>query len=373
MSKKFYNHNPEDLRFVTFDIETTGFKAGEDDIVTNIIAHDNETYYIWLNANGDSDIDYDKLKQDIINQSSTLNDIVLYVSQSEPEMFKSISDYISDLPKSKTVFTAFNGETYRGNTDFDLPFLRTRFFNYGLPWPFKGFWYTDSYEVFSQKNRFNTTVTEEPTLSSLNKSEQQKFVDDMNINIHYSNMNKSEIIIRLDNDKSVTETIIKSWAKKHNIINDSASSVDINAFTKSQLQKFIDDMDINISYKKLSAKELESEIKSNGYTPEMLREWYKKTNRSVGTMNMTTLDGIHEKIIENKINDNSWVENSTINMEIFESFDPYDDSEEAVTGYENKEYVDLILHCLSDVARTVNLTKIMIHYISPQDYRPKTL
>jgi hypothetical protein len=147
---------------------------------------------------------------------------------------------------------------------------------------------------------------------------------------------------------------------------------DFSSFKKSQLQKFIDDMNLDVPYNKLSAKELESRIISDGYKPSMLKEWYDKTDRSVGTMEMTTLDGIHEKIVEDKISD-SWIENSSVKLELFDPFDPYEDSSEAVSGFENEEYKNLVLHCLSDVARTVNLTKMMVEYVSPQDYRPKTL
>jgi hypothetical protein len=283
-----------------------------------------------------------------------------------------VSKYLDSLPKERTVLTAFNGETYRGGTDFDLPFLRTRFFTHGLPWPFSGFWYADSYEVFSQKNRFDTTVTEEPTIESLKKSEQQKFVDDMGLDIHYSKMNKAEIVNRLNNNKFITEKSIQSWIDSNSITGTKLDVSDFSSFKKSQLQKFIDDMNLDVPYNKLSAKELESRIISDGYKPSMLKEWYDKTDRSVGTMEMTTLDGIHEKIVEDKISD-SWIENSSVKLELFDPFDPYEDSSEAVSGFENEEYKNLVLHCLSDVARTVNLTKMMVEYVSPQDYRPKTL
>lgn len=371
-NKSFFQYNPNELRFITFDIETTGFKAGENDIVTTIVAHDTDTYHVWLNTNGNEDINDTQLLE-YTSERCPLNNIMLYVLSSEQELFENFSEFITNLPKDGTIFTAFNGETYRGSTDFDLPFLRTRFFSYGLSWPFTGFWYTDSYEVFSQKNRFDTTITEIPTLDNLKKSEQQKFVDDMNLNVHYQPMKKAEIIDALNNNAFATEENIKLWVESNNITGPNLSIDKLSTFNKSQLKQFIDDNNLDISYDKLSAKELENEIKESKYTAEMLDEWYDKTNRSVGTMKMTTLDGIHEKIIENKINDKSWVENSKLNLEVFDSFDPYDSSEEAVAGYKNEEYSNLILHCLADVARTVNLTRIMVEYISPQDYRPKTL
>lgn len=366
MSRNFFNQNPRELRFVPFDIETTGFKAGENDFVTTVVMYDKGTYYIWLNTESPKDIDVDDMKENIM-KTSTFDDIELYINSTEEQMFVSLSSYLDSLPKERTVLTAFNGETYRGSTDFDLPFLRTRFFKYGLPWQFAGFWYSDTYEVFSQKNRFDTTVTEIPSVENLKKSEQQKFIDDMGLDIHYNSMNKAEIVRELK--KSSTESSIQEWADKNGIENTKNS---FNSFTKTQLKQFIDDAGLDISYNKLSAKELESEILSSEYKQEMVKEWYDKTNRSVGKMEMTTLEDIHEILIENKIT-TEWINNSPFKIELFDPFDPYEDSSEAVTGFENEDYDNLILHCLADVARTVNLTRMMVEYVSPNDYRPKTL
>lgn len=368
MSKKFFDYKPSDLRFVTFDIETTGFKAGEDDIITTVIAHDEDTYHIWLNTH-DNDVSQPELKEEILEGSSTINNIMLYVSDSEKELLTSFSDYITNLPKTNTVITAFNGETYRGATDFDIPFLRTRYFMNGLSWPFTGYWYSDSYEIFSQKNRFNTTVTEEPSLDNLKSDELKQLVDDMNLNISYNSMNKSTIVKNIQNYKNGYKMAIE-WDDENNI-NRIVSGVD--DLTKSQLKQFINDAGLDICYKKLTKEELKDKIKEKGYDDTIVSEWYEKINREYDTMNMTTLDGIHEKIIESNMKNKSWVENLPINLELFEPFDPYENSEEAVEGFKNKEYSNLILHCLADVARTVNLTRIMIEYMPQQDYRPKIL
>ncbi len=365
--KKFYNYNPEELQFIPFDIETTGFKAGENDIVTTIVAHKNNTYHIWLNADGNT-VKQTALKEDVLNNSSNIDDIMLYISSSETELLDSFGNFVSNTSKNGTIFTAFNGETYRGNTDFDMPFLRTRFFTNGISWPFTGYWYSDSYEVFSQKSRFNTTVTKEPSVDNLKSSELKQFIDDMNLDIHYSKMNKSEIVKQLN---KLSDNIIRQlseWAVKNNL----DDSTKINSFKKKQLQKFIDDMDLDIIYKKLSKQELKEEIRNKEYD-SLLPEWYDKTNKSDETMTVSTLDGIHEKIVEDKMNNEFWLKNAPIELELFDPFDPYENSSEAVTGFENEDYVNLILHCLSDVAKTVNLTRIMIEYVPQQDYRPKTL
>ncbi len=365
--KKFYNYQPEELQFIPFDIETTGFKAGENDIVTTIVAHKNNTYHIWLNSDGNT-VSQTELKEEVLDGSSTLNNIMLYVSSSETELLTSFGEFVKNTSRKGTIFTAFNGETYRGNTDFDMPFLRTRFFTNGISWPFTGYWYSDSYEVFSQKSRFNTTVSKEPSLDNLKSAELKQFVDDMNLDIHYSKMNKSEIVKRLNQVKQNISVLLNEWANKNGIDN----VMEINSFKKKQLQKFIDDNDIDIIYEKLSKQELINEIKCRDYET-LLEEWYLITDKSDETMTVSTLDGIHEKLVESKIKNESWVNNSSVDLEIFESFDPYEDSSEAVTGFENQDYSNLILHCLSDVAKTVNLTRIMIEYIPQQDYRPKTL
>ncbi len=368
MSGKFYHKKPDELDFVPFDIETTGFKAGEDDIVTTIIMHHNETFNVWLNAK--NNVDESELETEVCDNSG-LDNINICIELSEKSVFENFSEFIMDLSKENTVFVAFNGETYRGSTDFDMPFLRTRFFEYGLSWPFTGFWYTDLYEIYSQKNRFNTTVTEEPTIDGLKKSEQQKFIDDMRLDIHYNAMKKSEIVEELE--KKTVPHMVDKWVNRTNITGNNLDNDNLNSFSKTQLKQLVDYYDLDISYEKLSAKELQNTIMNSDYTPEMLKEWYDKTNRSVGTMNMTTLDGIHEKIVESKLQNEQWMKNSNIKLYSFNPFDPYQDSSEAVNGYEHEEYADLILHCLSDVARTVNLTRIMVEYVSPNDYRPKTL
>lgn len=349
---QFYQKDVNDLKFVTFDIETTGFKAAESDIITTIIFNENNNYYICLNTNGNDDYDSEVILNEI-SEASGIDNVSLAIKESEKELLNYIKSYISTLDKKKTIFTAFNGETYRGSTDFDIPFLRTRFLMNGLSWPFTNMWYTDTYELFSQKNRFNTTVTEKPTIDNLKKSEKQKFINDMNLNIHYSSMSKSEILSEL---------------KKHQL------TEDIDSFSKSQLKKYIDENNLDIVYKKLSSKELTQHIEEHPkYSPELVKEWYNNTGKEIGTMNMTTLDDIHYQIIEKPSENKEWSESLPFDIEPYNSFDPYEDSSEAVTGYENKEYVDLILHCLADVCKTVNLNKLMVEYLPKREYKPKKL
>ncbi len=371
MSKKFFNYKPEELDFVVFDIETTGFKAGEDDFVTTIIAHYENKYHIWLNTDGDTSVKHDEMLTNILEQSSTINNISLSLCLSETQLFRSFTDFLEQIEKDNVILTAFNGETYAGHTDFDLPFLRTRFFANGIGWPFKGFWYSDTYEIFSKKNRIKTTVTGKPTLDDLTKSELHSFIDDKNIDVNYSKMSKSDIINQLENSSEVTDKKLKKWGEINN--KNEFNIKNLNKFNKSDLQKFIDDMDVNISYHKLRVSEIREQIRNSNYTEDMILEWYNETGREVGTRDMTTLDGIHEKLIESRISNSDWVSNLPFKLEIFEPIDPYEDSSEAVEGFKNKEYDKIILHCLADVARTVNLTRLMIEYTPQQDYRPKTL
>lgn len=371
MNRKFFEYEPNELNFVVFDIETTGFKSGEDDFVTTIIANHKNRYNVWLNTNGDSSVSESDIETKVLENSSTIENINLTIYESEKQLLYNFHQFVKRVNEDNVIFTAFNGETYSGHTDFDVPFLRTRYFVNGLEWALRNVWYMDSYEVFSKKNRIDTTVTGKPTLDDLKKSELQQFVDDMNIDVHYSKMNKSEIIGSLNKKQNVTKESVKEWAIKSNIKNFDESNLD--SFTSTELKKYIDDNSIDISYDKLLVSELREQIKNANYNQEMVVEWYDNTGRDIGTREMTKLDGIHKQLVETRTKDSEWVSELPFELEIFEPIDPYKNSNEAVTGFENKEYSNVILHCLADVARTVNLTRILIEYSPQQDYKPKTL
>jgi len=144
-------------------------------------------------------------------------------------------------------------------------------------------------------------------------------------------------------------------------------------FKTDDLRDFIDDKGYNMSHNKLSSDEIVSRIRDTDYTQEDLINWHERTNRSIGTTTVSDLDGMHEVLIEDLVDDQDWKNSLPFPVEAFEPFDPFVDSGEAVQAYANHNYSDVVLHCLADVARTVNISRMIIEYVSTSDYQTKIL
>lgn len=370
---RFYETESDELTFVPFDIETTGFKSAQGDYVTTFILYNDQNYHIWLNTDGNK-TSASEIQDDVI-EGSGFDKVVLYVCKSESELLENVGDYLDTHTDDNTVLTAFNGETYKGDTDFDVPFLRTRCFRCGTEWILDGYWYSDIFEVFTQSSRFDTTIKAEPSLDSMSKSDLQQFIDDVGYDVHYDKMLKNEIVREINNDDGITTKTIQKWAEKQDIELDieDMERLPNSKLTKNKLQELIDDMSLDIPYQNLSKKEIIKEIRERGYEKEMLIEWHNQTGRSIGTTEATRLDSIHESIIEDKKENEEWIRKLPFDLEVFSPFDPYTDSGQAVTEYMNGNYAGVILHCLADVARTVNLNRIMVEYAPKSDYKPKVL
>lgn len=421
----FYQASKEELSFIPLDIETTGFKAADGDFVTNIVLHNNDNYHIFINTDGNK-VDASQM-QDELTEKSDLDNIVLSVCENERKLLLNVQDYLEKHTDDYTILTAFNGETY-SNMDFDIPFLRTRCLQNAVEWILDGYWYTDTYGVFSNDSRFDTTIRSSPSLEDMNKSDLQQFADDMGYDIHYNRMRKAELVREINHHDGVTTDMLRTWAKNNikgfeptnlnkfdqseleNLLEEQNVEIDdelnfdelvslakklvddeyirdwaednkimgINpknpsTLNKNPLESFVDSMSVGISYDKLSNEELIRKIRERGYSTQMLEEWHEETGRKIGTEEVSTLDEIHEHIVEDTLNDDTWRQNLPFEVEVFESFDPYESSGEAVTGYMDGDYVGVMLHCFADVARTVNLTRVMQEYTSKKDYQPKIL
>lgn len=355
-----------DPSFVPFDIETTGFRAAEDNVITNVVLHNNGAYHIWINVDDiDTEIDRERIETE-----SGLSNFVIYKSASERDMLQSIGEYLDSNTDDNTILTAFNGETYRGDTDFDLPYLRTRCLRNGVEWILDGYWYTDTFEVLSKKSRFDTTIKSEPSLEKMKKTDVQQFIDDMGYNIEYSKKKKSEIQKLLKSNNTIDTDSIVEWCNEN--LNENYSS--FSKVNKSDLTTFIDRKGIDIKYDKMSKEEMIRRLREQGFRNEELIEWYELTGREIGNEEATTLDDIHKVLLEDLIKqDDQWVDNVPVNIEQFEPFDPFESSGEAVTQYMEGNYEGVILHCFADVARTVNITRIMKEYVPKYDYKPKVL
>lgn len=370
---KFYETDPEELTFVPFDIETTGFKSAQGDHITTFVLYHNQNYHIWLNTNGNK-ASAKEIREEVI-EGSGFDNVIVYVCESGSGLLENIGDYLDTHTDNNTVLTAFNGETYKGDTDFDVPFLRTRCFRGGVEWILDGYWYSDIFEVFTQSSRFDTTMKAEPSLDSMNKADLQQFIDDMGYDVHYDEMLKDEIVREINKHNGINLETIQNWAEDQGIEVDLEDSDRLpkSTLTKNKLQDLIDDMSIDIPYENLSKDDIVTAIRERDYDEELLVEWHEQTGRSIGTTEATTLDAIHEAMIEDKTQDEEWIRDLPFDLEVFTPFDPFIESGEAVTAYMNGDYANVILHCLADVARTVNLNRVMVEYAPRKDYKPKIL
>lgn len=371
-SKGFYDLKKRDLEFIPFDIETTGFKAADDDFITNVVMYHQDNYHIWINTN-ENERNASEMRERIIS-GSELDNIVLYVCETERELLLNIGDYVETQADNNTILTAFNGETHKARSDFDVPFLRTRCFRNGVGWIFEGFWYCDTYEVLGEKTRFDATIKSEPSLEDMEKSDLKTFVDDMDFDVNYDKMSKAELVHEVDNHSNVTADALERWGNENIYDMEKRDPEDPDSFTKSHLMDFIDTNGLDIPYDNLSKDDIIREIREEeDFSQQELISWHEETGLSIGTKEATTLDRFHEVVVEDMTQDEEWRRNLPFDLEVFEPFDPFDDSGEAVTEYRNGNYVGVILHCFADVARTVNLTRMMVEYISKSDYRPKIL
>lgn len=365
---EFYSAEPDEIEFIPFDIETTGFKAAEEDFVTTFVLHHSGTYHIFINTDG-TVVEADTISEEVIEKSG-IKDVLIHVCESETSLLENVGSYLNTHTGDMAVLTAFNGETYRGDTDFDVPFLRTRCFRCGVEWIFDGFWYSDIYEVFSKNSRFDTTIKAEPSLESMSKSDLKQFIEDIGYEIDYSEMLKNDIVNAINTHDGVSKQTILNWSKSKSGVTTSDDPDDIN---KSKLKRFIDEKSIDISYDPLSKNDIVTAIRERNYKEEMLVEWHEKTGRSIGTTEATTLDDIHRVIIEDNLDKNSWRRSLPFKLEVFTPFDPFESSGEAVTSYKSEDFVGVILHCFADVARTVNLNRVMAEYAPKKGYEPKFL
>jgi hypothetical protein len=91
-------------------------------------------------------------------ESATPEDTLVNVSthSSEQAVLAAVSAFVADrLAGDDVLLVAYNGERWNGG--FDMPFLRTRFAQLGLQWPFVDVPYADLMPIVA--DRFNTTVT----------------------------------------------------------------------------------------------------------------------------------------------------------------------------------------------------------------------
>lgn len=370
---KFYDLNKGEINWIPFDIETTGFKSADDDFVTTFILFNDGMYHIWINVDGDTDADASEIESNV-REMSGFDNFVVHVCKHETELLQNVEKYLDDANSRNTILTAFNGETFRGTSSFDIPFLRTRCFRQGVEWIFGGLSYTDMYDVISKSNRFDTNIQGEPSLKGMKRSDLVEFANNVGIDINSDSMNKTEIVANLENSDEVTFDGLIKWLNNNNKVSDNKSVTSWSDTTSKNLKQFIDEKSVPISYDRLDKNSVVRKIREDPkYMEQVLVEWHERKGPDIGKTEVKDLDGVHKALFEDRIERTEWHSSLPFDVEVFTPFDPFESSREAVTQYIEGEYGEVIAHCLADVARTVNLTRMVEEYAPKKDYQPKQL
>lgn len=141
------------LTCVSFDIESTGF--GRHEIVTTVGFSLPLGCRLFVNI-GDSIIDEETLENNLEDQFGT--PITLSAYETEAALLESVTQFGAEtLAPREYLLVAYNGERFRGG--FDLPFMRSRYADHDIRWPFSDVPYADLMPIF--KTRFNTREDED--------------------------------------------------------------------------------------------------------------------------------------------------------------------------------------------------------------------
>ncbi len=136
------------LEQVAFDIETTGF--GVEDSVTVIGFALPMGCRVFVQTSGRRAPTVDETAR-----ADAPVHVQVSTHASEEALFGAVGEFVSErLRDDDVLLVAYNGERWRGG--FDLPFLRTRYAQLDVAWPFVDVPYADVMSVVT--NRFNTTV-----------------------------------------------------------------------------------------------------------------------------------------------------------------------------------------------------------------------
>jgi hypothetical protein len=136
------------LEQIAFDIETTGFNT--DDVVTTVGFAMPMGVRVFAQTDGRPAegvaVAVDEATEQLVNVS---------MHPSEQALLAAVSDFVGErVCGSDVLLVAYNGEQWNGG--FDLPFLRTRYAQLDMAWPFVDLPYADVMPLVT--DRFNTTV-----------------------------------------------------------------------------------------------------------------------------------------------------------------------------------------------------------------------
>lgn len=133
---------------VALDIETTGFELTEQVTVCGFSLPMGCRVFCYTGGQS--------AEQNILEESLEASfDVTINVTTHETEsaLLQAVTAFSEEsLRPREYMLVAYNGEVHRGG--FDLPFLRTRYVQSGVDWPFDDLPYADLMPIF--QNRFNT-------------------------------------------------------------------------------------------------------------------------------------------------------------------------------------------------------------------------
>jgi len=136
------------LEQVAFDIETTGFDV--DDEVTVVGFAVPMGVRVFVQTGGRDAAGVESAVE--AGVSETLVRISTHAS--ERALLIAVIEFVAERIRDDMLLVAYNGERWSGG--FDLPFLRTRYAQRDLAWPFVDVPYADVMPLVT--DRFNTTV-----------------------------------------------------------------------------------------------------------------------------------------------------------------------------------------------------------------------
>jgi len=149
------------LEQVAFDIETTGFSVDDEVTVVGFAVPVGLRVFVQTGGRPAGDVEP-------AVEAATPADVLVNVSThtSEQELLAAVSAFVAErLAGDEMLLVAYNGERWNGG--FDVPFLRTRYAQLNLSWPFTDVPYADLMPIVS--DRFNTTVTDDNTGESMSE------------------------------------------------------------------------------------------------------------------------------------------------------------------------------------------------------------
>jgi uncharacterized protein YprB with RNaseH-like and TPR domain len=143
---------------VAFDIETTGFSVDDEVTVVGFAVPVGLRVFVQTGGRPAGDVEPTV-------EAATPADVLVNVSThtSEQELLVAVSAFVAErLAGDDMLLVAYNGERWNGG--FDVPFLRTRYAQLNLSWPFTDVPYADLMPIVS--DRFNTTSIDATTTAA---------------------------------------------------------------------------------------------------------------------------------------------------------------------------------------------------------------